>query len=230
MLWGDSHAGMLQFQISTGMYKLGKSGIYAGMADCQPLFGVHTSKKKNRAECADLADYILDLIRDGAVPTIILASRWANLSSPVPSPGDLSLSKELFDAENSGASISFYAALERTARRLTEAGSKVVIVGPVPEIDFDVPDMLTRVINLGLTMPETTRMDFNKRQSYVLTALRKIVELKNVIVIYPHKILCNKLTCQVARGLDVLYQDDDHLSPKGAELVVPLIIKAAVLQ
>lgn len=230
ILWGDSHAGMLQPEVSTGMHNIGMSGIYAGMADCQPLFGVHTTKKKNRAECAAFAHHIFYTIKREQVSTIILASRWATLSSPVPSPGDVSLSKKLFDDENSGASISFYAALERTVKRITEAGTKVIIVGPVPEIDFDVPDMLTRVIDLGLNMPEISRIDFNKRQSIILKALRKVNELDDVIAVYPHEILCDEQHCQVAQGLHVLYQDDDHLSPEGAGLVVPLIIKAAVFQ
>ena len=227
IVWGDSHASMLAPAIASEMEAEGRSGILVNMPDCHPLIGVYTSKIKNRAECAALAKHISGLIRDQHVAVIIIASRWARLDSPVPSPGDGSLSKHLFDAENGGTSISFHQALARTVDRLRGAGAQVVIVGPVPEIGFDVPDMLTRAINWGLSMPVTGYDSFMLRQSVILQAMKEISNSGHATIVYPHDILCNQQRCMVAHESYALYSDDDHLSPLGAKMVAPAIVKSA---
>ncbi len=226
ILWGDSHAGMLAQGLGERMHASGKSGVVVTMADCAPLLGIYTSKRKNRAECARLADHIVDIVRDWHVPVVVLASRWANLASPVPSPGDGGLSKKLFDGENPGVGIDFHSALLRTVRRLSDLGAHVVVVGPVPEIAFEVPDMLIRASNWNLPLPVSPRADFDLRQSMVLEALEKIARVPGVTVVYPHAALCDAERCAVAEGLRALYVDDDHLSLLGTRRIVPAIADA----
>jgi hypothetical protein len=59
-----------------------------------------------------------------------------------------------------------------------------------------------------------------------MATLAKISTLRDVVVVYPHTVLCNEETCAVADGLRALYADDDHLSPFGAARVSALVKSA----
>lgn len=228
ILWGDSHAGMMQNQISIGLQSHGRFGIFFGMPDCQPLFGTYTDKKKNRAECKVLSEKILNVIEENSVSTVILASRWANLASAERSPADGKPSKKLYDSENNGVPIDLFRALERTVSRINSRGAKVVIVGPVPEIEFDVPKSMVRAINLGQGLPRVTRSAFDARQPLVLEAMKMIELMPKVSVIYPHFRLCDANECRVAVNNQPLYRDDDHLSEEGVKLIVSPILQAVL--
>ncbi|WP_135621995.1 acyltransferase family protein [Solemya pervernicosa gill symbiont] len=225
LLWGDSHARMYYKLLSKNSHDINLSSTYYGMADCQPLFGVFTSKAKNRKQCSELVDYLSTQLQQGAAKTIILAARWASLASSVPSPGDNSLlSKDLFDYLNDGKPITFKAALHRTVAQIRETGAKVLIIGPTPEIEFDVPNMLTRTYHLDLKMPLVSRSQFDQRQSQVIAAMKEFESKSGVSVVYPHELLCDQSQCDVADGLKALYTDDDHLSDFGVTRIMPILI------
>jgi peptidoglycan/LPS O-acetylase OafA/YrhL len=226
LVWGDSHARMLGPGLGAALHDLGRSGVVASMPDCAPLLGVHTSETKNRAACAELGGWVVDRLRAARDPVVILAGRWANLASPVAAPGDGRPPKALYDSEAGGAPIPFAAALERTVRRLAGAGARVVVVGPVPELPFDVPDMLVRTLDWGRPLPVVPRAGFERRQSQVLPALAAVAGLPGVAVVYPHDVLCDARQCRVAAGQLALYVDDDHLSPAGVRRVAPAIVAA----
>lgn len=224
LLWGDSHAGMYGEQLGARMAALGRPGLIANMADCQSLLDTYTSKRKNREACALLGQEVLRLVRDERIPVVILAARWATLGSPVRAPGDGDFSKTLYDARNEGRETSLQVALTRTVQQFTALGARVVIIGPTPEMDFDVPDLLVRSANLGSGIPASTRLSFDERQAVVLPALKALEAVPGVSVVYPHRSLCDATACRYATGDIPLYTDDDHLSRAGVDTVLPGIL------
>jgi len=126
--------------------------------------------------------------------------------------------------------LTFTDALMRTLEKVSASGAHTIVVGPVPEIDYDVPATLVRSLMGFGRMPPVSRRDFDKRQGRVLNALRRIQTLKGVTVVYPHTVLCNSDTCGVVDGNRSLYMDDDHLSPFGSARIVAMIYSASYLK
>ncbi|MBL4739530.1 MAG: acyltransferase [Sneathiella sp.] len=224
LFWGDSHSGMIvrAHYVIQGADKT--RVISAGMPDCPPLISVVTTRRKNRELCSAFVDLVLEYIKGNKVDTVVLASRWANLGSDVRSPGDGGRSHTIFDLKADSQEISLKAALLRTVDALNEIGVKVVIIGPVPEIAFHVPDTLVRVWSGIGDLPVVSRQEFDHRQAKVLPALKLLQDSNKAAVIYPHEKLCDDLACKVAQGSRTLYLDDDHLSVEGARGIVEELV------
>ncbi|GAA0789793.1 hypothetical protein GCM10009109_16110 [Marinobacterium sediminicola] len=227
LVWGDSHAGMLGSTLRPQLAAMDQSVVFATMADCPPLIGVYTSKRKNREECAELAQGILERIEQGIIRNIVLVSRWATLASPVPAPSDGQSSKEIF-SRATGEKTSFDQALKYTVSILKEKGAQVIVVGPVPEVDFDVPETMIRSIYNGFSLPVSKRSDFDIRQRDVLDTISSIERENMAKVVLPHTILCDQHSCTTHFGKRPLYSDDDHLNEYGSSIITPLIIKASI--
>ena len=127
----------------------GLAGLYVGLPDCPALLDTYTSKRKNRDACREVQKRVVALAGEGRVPVIVLASRWANLGSPVRAPGDGSKPKTLYDSASGEVKIDFAKALARTVAQLRATGARVVVVGPTPEVEYDVPRALLRAAQLG---------------------------------------------------------------------------------
>jgi hypothetical protein len=100
------------------------------------------------------------------------------------------------------------------------------VIGPVPEISFNVPDTMIRSKNNSTNIPKTSLKEFYIRQKSVLKALAKIEKIPNIKIFYPHKKMCNNNYCIISKDEIPLYKDDDHLSHKGIEILIPEINKA----
>ncbi len=227
ILWGDSHAQMIAPQLSAQLKKKGKQLVLAYKANCPSLFGVLTTKRKHRDHCLAMQSYIQKTISENEGLVVILAGRWANLYSSIRAPGDGSGNLGLVD-HVSGKPIEFDKALERTLLSLRKAASKVIILGPVPEVSFHVPNMLNRSLIIGRQMPSSPAPLFHERQMQVLNLFANLEQQALARVVYPHKSLCNAKECQTVEGQWPLYSDDDHLTFKGVErFLVELVNEAS---
>ncbi len=225
LLAGDSHAGMIAPALFERLAGHGLSGLVSTMADCQMLFGTTTAKAKNRTSCATLHDDMLEVIGREKIGVVILINRWANLASPLRAPYDGGSPKGLYDAAGS-APITFAGALDHTVRAIRGAGAEVLLVGPVPELNFDVPSAVLRRAQIGVAMPETRRADVDRRQSIVLPAMAAVGAADGVGVVYPDDTLCDAATCAYAKGGLPLYKDSNHLNDIGAALIAAPVADA----
>ncbi len=218
LLAGDSHAGMISTALANHLAEKDHSGFVTTLPDCQMLFGTMTAKKKNRAACAKLHDDIVTLVRREKIDVVILASRWANITSPVRAPFDGGKPKGLYAAA-SGAPMSFEDALGQTITAIREAGADVVIISPVPELTFDAPSAVLRQAQLGVPVPRMLRTDVDLRQSFVMPGILNAGKMDRVAVINSDDIFCDTVTCSYTREGVPLYIDSNHLNPIGAELL-----------
>lgn len=227
LLAGDSHAGMIAPELNGRLAEHGLSGLLSTMADCQMLFGTTTAKPKNRANCATLHEDILKVVVREKIDVVILINRWANIASPVRAPYDGGEPKGLYDAER-GAAIPFAEALDHTVRAIRAAGAEVLLVSPVPELNFDVPSAMLRQAQIGVPVPVTRRADVERRQSIVEAAMAKVAKMDGVSVVDADAVFCDAATCAYARDGLPLYEDSNHLNAIGAELVTAPIADAVV--
>ena len=224
IIWGDSHAGALAPELATLLGEQGRQGgVLAKIPKCAAIASVTLAAHKYSKVCPAFDDAVLRAIARDRPKLVVIAGRWAILASNVRSPGDGETSGRLVDLENNGVPIELADALARTIERVNALGARVIIVGPVPEIDFNVPATLVRSLQGFGRLPAVRRADFDKRQELVLRALTKIATRSDASVVYPHAVLCDNETCAVADGIRSLYLDDDHLSPFGSSRVNSLI-------
>ncbi|HSC61103.1 MAG TPA: SGNH hydrolase domain-containing protein, partial [Rhizomicrobium sp.] len=117
--------------------------------------------------------------------------------------------------------------LERTVRKLTRAGKRVVIIASVPEAGYSVPRMMAHL-----------RMDGDKRklthslskylahQQFIFSALKHMQDRYGANILYPHEILCASGKCELSMNDRPLYRDEHHLSVFGAMQLMPLVSQA----
>lgn len=106
-----------------------------------------------------------------------------------------------------------------TIESLTDRGIRVVLIGPAPEIGWDVPRNLARRNAFNAALPPLPRRDdFLERQATVLSVLQEAAAMPNVQVLRPDAVLCAEV-CAVEQDGNVLYFDDNHLSIHGVSLL-----------
>ncbi len=150
LLWGDSHADSLQPGIELAAERAGERGLVASYEACAPLPGV----RQETPGCDAAQRAVLDhLARRPGIGLVVLAARWPlwrtgtyvgdEPGPPHPiaasAPGQAGLGRPaLFDA-----------AARDTVRRLRAMGRRVLVIGSVPEIGWDVPVRLFAARRFG---------------------------------------------------------------------------------
>lgn len=228
VLWGDSHAYAMASVVSDVARDSGWSGLFAGSGGCAPLLGV--SRTARRAfPCEAFNDRVVDLIRrDQTLTTVILVSRWTLTADGRRYLNESGADTFVRDSQSQEAGLAENAAvfrrgMERTLAALRDAGKRIVVVGPVPEIGFDVPTTLARNLwfKRGFEI-EPGREAFFTRQRLVLDTLQDLQRQSMFVLLQPHQVLCDTARCKTGSNDRPLYVDDNHLSITGAAMLRPL--------
>jgi hypothetical protein len=172
--------------------------------------------------CREFNDAAFEQIRRNRTGLVVLSAMWAYYAEGVPF-GRTGSPHFVVDEQSSERSLEdnrrvFGAALERTVASLRSAGAKVLIVGPVPEIGWDVPRALARAQVYGSAPPLLPRATFLARQTAVIPPLERLESVPGVTVAWPHRSLCEE-RCRVEDAERALYIDDNHLSLYGTSLL-----------
>ncbi|MGH6719251.1 MAG: acyltransferase family protein [Alphaproteobacteria bacterium] len=235
VLWGDSHAGALAPAIDVAAKAAGRGGyILAGTA-CSPLLNVHWGSRRRDWRACDAAnDGILAFLETnaGTIDTVVLIARWAVYATGGWAPGEdrprepvvLRRVDPASDAPAHGEDP-FRAGLESLVVRLRAMGMRVVLLGGVPEIGWNVPKTLALGARSLWTLPAPPYLaDVRRRNTGADAALTAIARAQGAEVIDVAGILCAP-QCAVLDGDRLLYVDDDHLSNyAGRNVVGPALI------
>ena len=216
-LWGDSHAESLRAAFDVAAKKAQRAGIFFGNAGCIPELGIY----RGDSGCRRVNDAIVGyLVSQPSIHTVVLAGRWALWAegSPYKYEGGsrVSLAETLGVAMDNHAGLA--AGLERAIAKLSAAGKQIWLVGPIPEIGYDVPRTLY-FDSFGVPRSfrlRPTRKEFDDRQAFVLTLFAIIAKKYGVRVVWPHEYLCDLRFCEVQREGRPLYIDDQHLTRSAA--------------
>ena len=216
VLWGDSHALALLPGLDAYLKKSGRRVIVAPHPDCPPLLTVLFYDSGAGASCRGLNNATIAIAFGADIKRVILAARWAAIADNVRSDNE---GKAVLGRGRGGdEGAVFSAVLEATVRRIVEHGKEVVIIGPVPEQQFDVSTAVARHVAWGQPLPrEPTLSAFLLRQDHVLPVLVRLARLPNVRVVYPHLYLCSADTCHYEKNGEPLYLDRDHLAHWGPQ-------------
>ncbi|NDW01732.1 acyltransferase family protein [Salipiger sp. PrR002] len=231
-LWGDSHAGALLPEVEAAARRSGRSLAYLARAGCLPV--PETERLDGQTgRCAEYGSGALDyLLQSETIETVILVARYALASKGY--MADYGLSERDWSPTRYADVTSgpwpeadrlerLMAKLDETVEQLRAAGRTVVIVYPIPEIGYKVPETLAKYSLQGRsTEPFGLPRDvFEERNAAVRAELDKIVARHDALKIVPSEVFCDEEMCHAMRDGTPLYYDDDHLSAAGAAFLGP---------
>jgi peptidoglycan/LPS O-acetylase OafA/YrhL len=112
---------------------------------------------------------------------------------------------------------------------LLSRDKKVVIVYPIPEVGWRVPQTLVKKLRHGDWTPLTTSYAlYKERNRAVIEMLDSLGERDDLIRVYPDRIFCDTYVqnrCATHNDNVIFYFDSDHLSDQGARLVVAEVLE-----
>ena len=238
LLWGDSHAMVTATALQQAALRRHGAFLFAADADCPPGLGFDidphfdpglTSQLSYRYCPQYNAEMLKLALASPDLKTVVLSSRWTNwrIGEP-PNPSETFADVRLHDSRGTAISIAenkqkwergFLALIDR----LTEAQKKVVIVGPLPEPNFDVPHQLY-IAKFGFvsdTGPLTIQQ-YTRRHHTILSFFGELRKKRGVSFVWPTDILCVADKCPLVDRGHVMFFDQDHLSVYAARKTASL--------
>ena len=223
LFWGDSHAGALVPALDAAAKQTGLAGTARWRSACAPLLNIYRADRENPAPCLKFNREMVKLVRTkaGTIDTVVLAGRWALNATGERFGKETGTRAELQSAKGDDAAATtielFEQGLDATVGALAKAGVRVVILGGVPEIGWNVPRTLAAAATgAGPERQPPTIADFKKRNTVADEIIGRVAAKHGADVIDLGAVLCAPECAVIASGRP-LYIDDDHLSYFGAK-------------
>lgn len=241
---GDSHADALAHALSQHMAASGLALRSATYNSCPPIENIYRADKQERHQCYEINRQSFDYAyAHPEIEYVVLLARWPlylegtqfdNQEGGVEAGNGLVMDvvragvKQNSPADHRlGQVAQFHKA---SIERLIKAGKKVILIYPIPEVGFDVPDRLAKQRLLQQVGADTTSHDvYLERNKRVLSLFDSLGEHPNLVRVRPDQVFCDTTPggrCHTVKGTEILYYDDDHLSNAGARLLADDVVKA----
>lgn len=222
MLLGDSHAAALMSAVGYALEQQGQSGFLASHGACPPLLGVERIGYRWSDECSSFVVSALDFIaqRRASLHTVILAARWPLYVTGEHVSGETGGTFQFgldAGAGEPGNAAVVDAGLSALIHRAREIGVRVIILGGVPEIGWNVPRTIASVARRGGELPAApTLSEVGLRHETANAILQGMAGPADDIAFVPIAPLLCEPECMILDGTKPIYVDDDHLSRHGA--------------
>lgn len=238
---GDSHAGALIHELDKSARATGMTGKNFTFKGCPPLSTIRlASPDQDDLQCEAIrADFFKKLDHDRDIPPVLIVhARWTQLmeqsrfdngeggvESGAPWTWDLSSQPDMYRSQMRNAFID-------SIRAMLSSGRTVVLVYPVPEMGWQVPNQLAKSHLLTPPLlPDSASTSYNRylqRAKHAISALDDLGEHPRLFRVRPSEILCNTFVegrCVAHHSGEPLYFDDDHLSNIGSRYVTDEVLK-----
>lgn len=240
---GDSHARAITSSLNDIALNNGIGGLNYTFYSCPPLLLSKSQKyDEHQKSCNSLTKDLFDKAGTDEVPEyVILMSRWTIYFEIIRfnnNEGGIEFGEDAIERHNeftkkSGLKDALAKDIVASVRKIISSGKKVVLVYPVPEAGWNVPDYLEKSYffdtNITAMTASTSYSVFKNRNKFTYNVLDSIGEYDNLIRVFPEKLFCNiyvEERCVTHLDGKPLYYDDDHLSYLGAKLLSEKIMDA----
>lgn len=240
-IWGDSHANALALGLGNTLGAVGRGLVEHSHNACPPVVGLIRPSRRDR--CVEFNEEVeQSILEDEDIDVVVMSSRWTlyvegdgfdngeggvERTSPVYGTSAEQANLTIDSAERKALVADLYLA---QIRRLLDSGKRVVVVHPVPEAGWDVPNYLAREILFGIEREDflSTSYDlYKERNRIVLEAFSSLPSSSNLIQMLPQELVCDSLMpgrCVLQDGRGPLYSDDDHLHLRINEVLSQYIV------
>jgi peptidoglycan/LPS O-acetylase OafA/YrhL len=236
ILLGDSHADALAQSLSSSLTSRNLAILSTTYNGCPPVLNVYRADRSTHHQCYEYNQRSFQFAtHDPRIQFVILTARWplyleesafdnqeggvestSTLTSDIVSADGIRLHNDLVQRR-----LLLENQITHSIEELLRAGKKVILVYPIPEVGYNVPNRLAKLYAHGLKPEVTTSYAvYLKRNQRVLQLLDSLGERANLIRIRPDVMLCNRSLagrCVTELHGEILYFDDDHLSNSGAK-------------
>ncbi|WP_066963346.1 acyltransferase family protein [Rhizorhabdus dicambivorans] len=238
-LVGDSHAGALLTTLNAAAAHRHIAGRGYTFRSCPPLQElVSATAEDGLRACENLRRrFFNDISHDPQMPgTIIVNARWTLLMKRRGfdnGEGGVESVKEWIwklDLADQTYEQRMAQAFARSILAMVRSGKTVILIYPVPEMGWNVPQQLAREISrsgkIGPASASISHQAFLERSATAIRALDAIGEYPNLIRIRPSSLLCHRVEGRCVAHMDgrPLYLDSNHLSDAGAALILGQIM------
>ncbi len=221
-LWGDSHANALVPWLETEALRHHRAVRSFTVPAQAPVPGVVVDKNNNEKRLNYSNEVQRILLADDNLRTVIIHARWAYyLHGYNEEAGRQNLRFYQRPEQSLAERGRYYAAqLKQGVTQLLTAGKTVVLVYPVPEAGFNIPDYLVQAMVRDQPQPSAIPLpSFAGRQSLPLAALDGVPDHPNLIRVRPAARLLHDGMLTIQTAGRSLYSDDDHLSTAGLDYI-----------
>ncbi|MFO1144861.1 MAG: acyltransferase family protein [Amaricoccus sp.] len=230
---GDSHADALQGAVWDELAETGARFYTVTRSACPPIPGLTRTGAAASPACDAFVRDVQAFLDSGDFPVVVLAARWISGVAPDAfdngeggadgPPGDWLTPIGAAPATPADRADAVVATYVRGVEDLLARGHKVVLVYPIPEAGWNVPEELARRREAAdAPVQLSTGYDvFLRRQAPILAAFDAIDD-PNLYRVRPSDVLCNRDLpgrCINNLGDRPLYYDSNHLNNFGAALV-----------
>ncbi len=239
-VWADSHGVELAWQLSEVLRPDGIPVAQLTYGACQPTIGVG---RPGATDCdARNRETLRYLTENVPASTVLLIARWSlyangtgfdNKEGGVESGGDQAVFPLDWRTGSDAERIDQVGkAVSATIAGLLEAGHRVVLVYPVPEVGWRVPDYIARKALLGQSLSVPLSTDYQvylERSANARGYLDAVPDHKNLLRIRPAELFCDtfmpqRCVAQLEDGTP-LYFDDDHPNEIGARMIAEEVLR-----
>ena len=236
-LIGDSHSLSYLGPVAEEMDRRSQHFYYSGVSGCPAIMDVAVWKQDLRVDrCYARNDELLSAAISEDLDIVVLTSRWSYYNSFTTGTRVRRLTSNPAGGmpTRSAADGQFFRSLEGTIKALTDAGIGVVFIhqNPIQRVE---PANAFRVAKLSAEDEEgvLARASITAaRHETDYAELRRLIDARLaaadpdlVRIVDPADILCDEV-CLIGTPEVSYYYDDDHLSNRGAALIVPAIMDA----
>lgn len=216
LVLGDSHSNALYPAFFAAAENRHVQGVIATLPGCPPIFGASSYDGAKDICAKDFDRRVEALISTGVFRKVFLVARWGMYTEGEPNnrPNHFISDKEItsHDAASSKQVIGRH--LRETILRMNNRGTEVIIVHSVP--------ILPKVIQ-ALPDDYSQPIENIRRQNRFMTDFVGEWKRPGLVALDPTAVFCEGGVCRTRDNGNVLYTDNNHVSPAGAALLIKLI-------
>ncbi len=234
LVWGDSHADMYLPAIAAAARNSGQSGVAFTRGGCPPAIESRQARGQDE-RCPRLQAAVLSYLEaHPEIGSVILAAFWRRVATGFSNDDRKIFSVDAQSREASGSET--LKVFERDLNRIVSRypDRTLYFVEDSPEIGFSAPSLLARRIFMGgdrnlnaLSVPWET---YQSQSAQANQALSTVAERDNAASVKVSDVLCPRTdadqmsdrgrTCPISVGGEIVYRNNEHLTPDGAKLLV----------
>ena len=198
MLWGDSHGVEFAWLLGQEMAGHGEALMQRTSGSCPPILGY---AEAGDPVCPKINAEVIERIEHTpSIRKVYMAAFWDN--GLLNAPGTIAL-------------------LDATIARIRAAGKSVVIIGPVPPQEFNVPRRLARLAAQGrLDLAHGASAVSYAQASAWITANYPRWQAQGITILDPARALVSGGETRIMMDGKPLYFDSHHVSLAGARAVL----------
>lgn len=254
MIYGDSHAGAMIEPLYNSAVEANKTLIYLKNGYCHVIATLvpKNADAKHQKQCRESLLAIQDWTKSQPRQIeVLVAIRWFLQGYPYSwieeppyfdngangieaHPGVEVFAINKITGDMSSEFIPKKEAIADFIDYLATWGESVTVIGPVPEVGWDVGDYLFMSLLRDGRKPDSISTSFDRyltRNKFYTGIFSNLAEKRrNIWFVDPSKIFCNQASfenrCVASIDEEIFYFDDDHLSYLGASKLMDYIINS----